>query len=694
MIIQLFYVLNLLLLCGCLLFLGMKNREQRVTLSLVQILLGLPLLAGQYYYFSSHFQPTEVVPLLFFSESTFALLWMNLVFRLASTPSMPDPEPRIVSFIQLGMLLGLLGMLFYSYLNPPEIELLNENLVAKPFSLLYFYALMLLAVMLASAWRLEVFWRTLSSGHRRAYRLVVVAGYLTCASHAWAASYRVTYLQLVSKHLLLLSALFLACWLLMCYAVGNHGLLYRKVIISRKMVYTFIAPTVFGIYMILLGIVGLIMKTFGLPLPFILRGLVLGLGVVLLVYYICSPVLRRRVQFFVNTHFFENKYEYKEEWKTVSARLQGVETELDVACALHDILDETVYSRKILIWLGDRKWGYKPAFPPPLSDEEALENLIKEDDPLIQYLSEHSRFYLKDIKRDTEYRGLVVQKKDFMAKLDLVLMVPLFVNKQLVGMISLGPEFTGNHYGYDDFDLLAALGTQAASTIVAVRMAKQSADARERKAWDRLSAFVLHDVKNASAMLSLVRENAPAHIHKPKFQQDMLEAIDDSLARMGKVQQGLDTLKEETMPHCVELDFKPFLHEYCFQMDKKMHGLTISLNCSSDIQYETDPAILSRVLENLLLNAYEASGEPPSVKIEIDVLKTKYQVVIQITDSGPGIDEELLPDTLFEPFKTTKRKGSGIGLWQVRQLMQSLDGTIQASNVDWGGARFMIRMPL
>ncbi len=694
MIIQLFYILDLLLLCGSLLFFRMKTREARISLSLVQILLALPLLSGQYWYFSSHFSPTEVIPLLFVSESTFALLWLSLILRLASTFTMPDPEPRFVPVVQLVMLVGLLGMICFSYFFPPTVELIDGIIRSERYGIFYFYALMLLAAMLISAWRLEVFWRTLAPGYRRAYRIMVVAGYLVCASHAWAASYRATYLQLVSGHFILLTILLFISWLLICYAVANYGLLYRKIIISRQIVYAFIAPTVFGVYMIALGIVSLIMKTFGLPLPFILRGLVLALGGVGLIYFICSSSLRRRVHFFISTHFYENKYEYKEEWKALSMRLQGVETEVDVAGALHDILKETVYSQSVLIWLGDSKWGYKPAFPPPASDEEALDHLLAEDDPLIQYLHQHDHFYLGDVKTDDVYRELVRQKKGFMVGLDLVLMVPFFINEQLVGIISLGPEFTGGHYVYDDFDLLAALGTQAASTIVAVRMAQQSADARERQAWDRLSAFVLHDVKNASAMLSLVRENAPAHIHKPRFQQDMLEAIDDSLARMGKVQQGLDTLKEETTPHYIELDLKLFLHEYCFQMDKKLHGMTIRLNCPSDIHFSIDPIIVTRILENLMLNAFEASGEPPSVTIELDVVKTKYQVVIQVTDSGPGIDEELLPDVLFEPFKTTKKKGSGIGLWQVRQLVQSLHGTIQATNVGWGGARFMIRLPL
>ncbi len=694
MVTQLFYALHFLLLLGCVLSFTIKKREQRIAFALIQILIALPLLSGQYWYFYLNFTSREVVPLLFFAESCFGVMWLSLVLHLASVESSSGPESRSVPGVQLVMLIGLLGMLCYSYVVPTKVELVDGLLIAPAYSTMYFYALLLLASVLVSAWRLEVFWRTLAPQHKRAYRIMVVAGYLICGSHAWVSSYRITYHLLVPMHFVLLAILFIAAWGVIAFTVTNHGLLHRKIALSRQMAYTFIAPTVFAIYMLALGGISLLMKTFGLPLPFILRGIVLAISGVVLIYYLCSPSLRRKVHFFINTHLYENKYAYKEEWQALSTRLQGVETELDVACALHDILTETVYSKNIVIWLGDQQWGYKPVYPPYASEEEALDHLLKDDDSLITYLSQNGRFYLEDIKTDVEYQRLLKEKKGFLRELDLVLMVPFFINEQLVGIISLGSEFKGAHYGYDDFDLLAALGTQAASTIVAVRLAKQSADAREKKAWDRLSAFVLHDVKNASAMLSLVRENAPAHIHKPQFQNDMLEAIDDSLARMGKVQEGLDTLKEETTPNFMELDLKLHLHEYCFQMEKKLRGLTIRINCPSNILFSTDPSILSRVLENLLLNAYEASGDPPSVNIEIDVVMTKYQVVVQVTDNGPGIDEAFLPEVLFEPFKTNKKKGSGIGLWQVKQMVHNINGSIQASNVSWGGARFIMRLPL
>ena len=69
-------------------------------------------------------------------------------------------------------------------------------------------------------------------------------------------------------------------------------------------------------------------------------------------------------------------------------------------------------------------------------------------------------------------------------------------------------------------------------------------------------------------------------------------------------------------------------------------------------------------------------------------------MVVEVADNGPGILAELLPEVLFEPFKTSREGGTGIGLWQVKRMVASLKGSIMAANVESGGARFVLRLPL
>lgn len=194
-------------------------------------------------------------------------------------------------------------------------------------------------------------------------------------------------------------------------------------------------------------------------------------------------------------------------------------------------------------------------------------------------------------------------------------------------------------------------------------------------------------------MLSLVRSNAAKNIDNPEFQQDMLEAIDDAVIRMNKVQSRLNMLNDEIIPALTDLDLCAHLDAQCSAISHKLGDMPIELRCASPIHLKTDPGFLSQILENILLNARESGANPPRATVEAKVETANRQVVISISDNGSGISEELLPYDLFMPLKSTKPGGSGIGLWQVKQLVSSLCGTIAAENSK-GGAKFTIRFPL
>jgi putative PEP-CTERM system histidine kinase len=692
MIVYTFYVLNLLLLLSCVLALRLGADEQRLSLSLVQVLLGLLLLAGEYAYLFFHLE-TDVVPMVLFSESAFALLWFIMAHRLSRMSETMAQESRLIILTQcIGAL--VLAVAGFCGICRPVMQTFDGYLLSTHYyGPVYFYSIVLLISMLAAAWRLEVFWRSLASSRRWEYKFLVVGAYLVCGALGWAASYRLTYQRFISDHFLLLALLLLLAWLLMCYAVGRHRLLNRKMFISRKVVYAIVAPSVFATYLCLLGIISLVMRTFELPLYFVLRWLFVAMGLIAIGLFVCSGKLRRRIHFFISTHFYINKYEYRDEWLSLSRRLQGALSEADVVHAMHQVLAESLYATHLIIWLENTNIGYKP-FDHPESNAGRKGAILPDDDPLVIYLKTHPYFYIKEKEPDQTWKRTMEQKADFLIDLNLVLISSLFIGDQLVGFIGLGPEFTGGHYGSDDFDLLAALGTQAASAILAVQMAEKLAHARERRAWDKLSTFVLHDIKNAASMLSLVRENASEHINNPEFQKDMLETVDDALARMGKIQERLSMLKEKISPELKELELTHYIKNFCSKLEKKLGKMEIKLNCREKILALTDHDLLSRILENLLLNAFEAGKGNRLTQINIQENNDHDQVLIEITDNGPGIPENMLPDTLFEPFATTKPRGTGIGLWQVKQLVTRLKGTISAENSEEGGARFVIRLPL
>ncbi|MCP4694143.1 MAG: GAF domain-containing protein [Desulfobacterales bacterium] len=353
-------------------------------------------------------------------------------------------------------------------------------------------------------------------------------------------------------HFKLQAILLLAGWISTLYAVTHHRLLNRKIFVSRKVVYSFVASTLLAVYFIGLGIVTIIMNEFR---------------------QFSSP-------------------------RTPDAR-------------------------------GDK-------------------NAIAPYDPLVQFLETHPYFHVEEKESDSAWRETARKKEAFLAALKLTLMVPITIDDRVIGLIGLGPEFSGGGYGWDDFDLLTALASQTAAVLLAARIAEELAAARERRAWNRLSAFVLHDIKNAGAMLSLLRENAPENIHDPEFQQDMLELVDDALKRMGRVEHRLRTLKDEITPVLESLELGQFLGDCRDLLKAKLASMEIHVECEDETWVSADPALLLSIVENLLLNAFEAGGEGTIVRIEGGRRDDAGMALVEIIDNGPGIADELLPDILFE----------------------------------------------
>ncbi len=108
-------------------------------------------------------------------------------------------------------------------------------------------------------------------------------------------------------------------------------------------------------------------------------------------------------------------------------------------------------------------------------------------------------------------------------------------------------------------------------------------------------------------------------------------------------------------------------------------------------RWSLDRSRMEQVVENLVKNAIEASGEGAS-PIEVACLDEGGDLTIHVRDHGPGIaaGEE---EAIFEPFRTSRVKGTGLGLAIARRIVQAHGGVITAAQAEGGGARFTVRLP-
>jgi hypothetical protein len=207
----------------------------------------------------------------------------------------------------------------------------------------------------------------------------------------------------------------------------------------------------------------------------------------------------------------------------------------------------------------------------------------------------------------------------------------------------------------------------------------------------KMSSFVIHDIKNLTYSLSLLLNNAENFIDNPEFQNDMLATLRNTVSKMKMLIQKLRSIPEKTALNTALTDINLLVKEVVEDVMK--------LNPGIDIHYHGSPAFSSvdgeemkKVILNLVMNALDAVDESGSVIIETDI--EDKAVCLKVRDNGCGIAEDFLKNHLFKPFRTTKEKGLGIGLYQCKQIIEAHSGTLQAESVPGDGTVFTIHLPV
>jgi signal transduction histidine kinase len=123
----------------------------------------------------------------------------------------------------------------------------------------------------------------------------------------------------------------------------------------------------------------------------------------------------------------------------------------------------------------------------------------------------------------------------------------------------------------------------------------------------------------------------------------------------------------------------------------RVHQTDISYHLPEGLIVVCDREMIQRAVLNVARNAIEAAGQ--GGRVMVDVMGKGRHAVVQIADSGPGIDPEFA-DKIFNPFFTAKDNGTGLGLTIVHRIIEAHEGTIGVGRSKLGGALFTLKLPV
>ncbi|MFT3804574.1 MAG: PEP-CTERM system histidine kinase PrsK [Burkholderiaceae bacterium] len=474
-----------------------------------------------------------------------------------------------------------------------------------------------------------------------------------------------------------------------------------EVSVSREIAFHSATLMIAGGLLTLIALGGYYLKYFGGSAGKLAATVAVFAALVALSALVGSGSLRARLRVFLAKHFYSYRFDYRREWLRLTHTLasahspessasQSDSIELRALQAIAGIVESPAGA--LFLKQADGPFLRRASFghcsaPSEVPADSSLWRAVERR----EWILDASEAGVPSGTAD-EPAGMIAAPEWFTSSPDAWLLVPLMHEQSLVGLAFLTKPLAGKQLNWEIRDLLKAAGRQVASFLFIRRTVEALVQAQQFESFNRMSAFVVHDLKNLVSQLSLLIRNSERHQGNPEFQADMVETVKEVVGRM----QGLlMQLREGPRPPSAA---------GAVRIGATVRGAIASkgpLTPSPQVRIDDDVAEaivsahadrLQRVIGHLVQNAVEAT--PPDGSIRVHASRQGTDAVIEVADNGAGMTEDFLRDGYFKPFTTTKANGTGLGAFESRAYIQEIGGNVSVDSTPGMGTTIRIFLPL
>jgi putative PEP-CTERM system histidine kinase len=309
------------------------------------------------------------------------------------------------------------------------------------------------------------------------------------------------------------------------------------IFVSRQVVFYSTTLVAVGLYLLFMSLGGYALVLYGGSWGALAKVVFFVGALLVLMFLLFSSTLRARVKVFLSKHFFRNKYDHREEWLRLVATLSEFETTSTREIVIKAMV-QIVGSPSGVLWIldeSDRRYRVSASYETDASLPD-----VTADEPLIEFMARES--WLVDVDEYNAEPDIYVDlnlPQWLLDNEDAWLIVPLSTRQQLVGMILVNRPPVKMSLNYEDRDLLKTVGSHIAVHLAQEKSDSMLTEARQFETYNRLTAFLMHDLNNLIAQQSLIVENAETHKRNPDFVDDAIETIAGSVQRMKRVMRQL-----------------------------------------------------------------------------------------------------------------------------------------------------------
>ena len=419
-----------------------------------------------------------------------------------------------------------------------------------------------------------------------------------------------------------------------------------------------------------------------------------------------SPRASRAVKRFVDRNFYANRYDYRHEWERVSRAIVPTARPEDVYRQVESLVRAVFDAQRVAIYLREDRALARPGSPAAFRRAHgpgAMPAVIEATNPLVGELERtRAPVVFREVAQDLDLIPVAAENRAAIEALGAAVCAPLCAGDVLIGLLWLSGKRSDEDYSYEDAEFLGAMARQLAAALWFAQLGERLAETRQLESLNRLSSYVLHDIKNHVSGLSLVVENARRHLANPEFQRDAMAVVERTVASLRELMNQVAGMARPSDVRAEPCDVLALLEEAAAAAGLggpagAPEGVRLHVSVVGPPLAVVDRRLLVRVLVNLLTNAREALPERGTVELTGEVEPAGADgtgaLTLRVRDSGRGMSEEFMRTSLFRPFATTKTSGLGVGLSQCRSIVEAHGGTISVESRPGAGTTFSICVP-
>jgi putative PEP-CTERM system histidine kinase len=460
-----------------------------------------------------------------------------------------------------------------------------------------------------------------------------------------------------------------------------------EVFVSRKLVFHSATLIGGGLYLVAMASAGYYLRYFGGEWGGVAQAFFLFGAILVLISLLFSGQMRARLKVFLSKHFFAYKYDYRDEWLRLIDTLSAHDSDQSLEERSLRAVAEVVESPGGELWLRNEDGDFTPVYqwglgdPPPAREpaDASLPRFMERTQWVVN-LDEYRR-------APDSYEGL--ELPHWLEGRNVWLVVPLMHLDSLLGFVLVAPSRARVGFNWEDSDLLKTIGRQVAAHLAQMQASRALVEARQFEAFNRLSAFVMHDLKNVAAQLSLLVSNAARHKDNPEFVEDMVTTVDNASMRMQRL---LGQLRGNPEGQYAVVDLSTVLDEVVEEYAGPSPKPEMDTG-GGRLMVRAERDRLCAVFGHVLRNAQEATG--PGGRVRVRLRQQNDQAIVEVADDGPGMDSAFIRERLFKPFESTKGSGGmGIGAYEAREFIRQSGGDVEVISAPGGGGTFRMHLPL